>query len=394
MRGYGSLFLVLIIFLFSGKQGASGQFSFVNVAWITNAPGTLAGPQALTVAGDLLYAADYGGGLRIYNLTNPSSPANITNIFHDFATCVAVARGFAYVGCRSSLRIYDVSNPTKPMLRVSTTNSGVTSVLLSGNYLYLTDLSCLRTFDVSVPDNPIETHATNLSFRACFFAIDGNRGYLAGHDLAIFDLSSPSNPVLIKKLPAENENFAPAVAARSNVVYLPKIKHGLRIYDVTDPLVPTKIGDYQSGFENNANDVLLAKSYAIVQVSDYSSAKLKILDISNPVAPVPVGSTRCPGGYFSGGKLALFGNYIYLAGGSDGLRVYQLVPSLSVSRSNNGIAVSWPVALVNDYILQRNVTLDSNGWQDVSTAPTVLNNRNQIVFLPSSTNAFFRLRSP
>ena len=86
------------------------------------------GGEAYSVAlsGNYAYVANYGDGLRTYDVSDPTQPVcvghSVTN-YGGSADGVAVAGSYAYLAnYNDGLRIYDVSNPASP-LEVGHTNN-------------------------------------------------------------------------------------------------------------------------------------------------------------------------------------------------------------------------------------------------------------------------------
>ena len=79
-----------------------------------------------------------------------------------------------------------------------------------------------------------------------------------------------------------------------------------------DSLNVTKVGEIAL---SGARDVQIVGNYAYVAIE---SEGIRILDISNPVNPVEIGSCSTPGTAFS---IAHSGDHLYVADGYSGLRI-------------------------------------------------------------------------
>jgi hypothetical protein len=73
-------------------------------------------PNDVAVSGSYAYVADNWAGLRVIDVSNPSSPREVG--FYDtpgYAYGVAVSGTYAYVAdVWEGLRVIDVSNPSSP----------------------------------------------------------------------------------------------------------------------------------------------------------------------------------------------------------------------------------------------------------------------------------------
>lgn len=116
----------------------------------------------------------------------------------------------------------------------------------------------------------------------------GNLAYLAcgANGLRIFDVSNPANPVRVGQI-LSSSGAADGVAVSGNYAYVANNSDGLRIYDVSNPATPinvghTNIGGFPAG-------VAVSGNYAYLVGSDTG---LKICDVSDPANPAFVGQTN------------------------------------------------------------------------------------------------------
>ena len=98
------------------------------------------------VSGNLAYEAEFEGGLRIFDISNPLSPKLLGTWSGDSAVDqVIVAGKYAYVADKSAgVTILDVSNPSSPTVlgtytSINTTPYNPGIALSRGHYLYATD---------------------------------------------------------------------------------------------------------------------------------------------------------------------------------------------------------------------------------------------------------------
>ncbi len=98
------------------------------------------------------------------------------------------------------------------------------------------------------------------------------------------------------------------VFVKGNYAYVAAGMEGLRILDVSDALSPVEVGSYQTaeGALGRIENVQVIDTYAYL-VTNLSG--IRIVDVSNPTAPVEVGAYR-PGGNVQAMKLV--GTYAYL----------------------------------------------------------------------------------
>ncbi|MES2006506.1 MAG: hypothetical protein V4436_00190, partial [Patescibacteria group bacterium] len=143
------------------------------------------------VSGNFAYVADYAGGLKIYDVTNPKVPAllgSYTGI--TTANDVVVSGRYAYVADVSTgLVIIDVSRPNAPTLVGTYSVTGTAkSVALSGKYAYVTDSSghALRIVDVSNPASPTLAGSYNTGGNPNSVAVAGKYAYILDEAIALY----------------------------------------------------------------------------------------------------------------------------------------------------------------------------------------------------------------
>jgi hypothetical protein len=98
--------------------------------------------QGVAVSAAYAYVADYYAGLRVIDVSNPSSPREVG--FYDTsgtAYGVAVSGSYAYVADGpAGLRVIDVSNPSSPReVGFYDTPGTAYDVAVSGSYAYVAD---------------------------------------------------------------------------------------------------------------------------------------------------------------------------------------------------------------------------------------------------------------
>ena len=181
------------IYLQSGKG-----FQVINISdpdnpfevGFVDMPGTTSG--RLYVSDDYAYVATFDSGLRILDISNPSSPALIATYdgSRDFIS-VFVTNDLLYAihGNYNQLVILDVSTPSNPV-EISKTNfpdGNENDIFVRDNYAYIakqSDPNGLLIMDVSDPANPtvaarIETTAGGESKGANRVCLEGDFAYLS-----------------------------------------------------------------------------------------------------------------------------------------------------------------------------------------------------------------------
>jgi len=186
----------------------SGKYAYIGNEWVG---GTCSG------------ATIDGCELRIYDISNPASPTAVGGINVEQATYSVYISGkyvFAGTGVKAGtcsgttltgceFRIYDISNPASPAA-VSGLDFGVdvNSVFLSGKYVYVgTDAmdpgNELKIIDFSTPATPVEvggvdistvTYNINSVYASGKYLYVGISNDIAGNDFRIYDIPGIDAP--------------------------------------------------------------------------------------------------------------------------------------------------------------------------------------------------------
>jgi hypothetical protein len=314
--------------------------------------GQIGGPvQAIAVAGNYAYAG-IGSRLVILDISNPLAIKELgaTQPLDWYVEHVSVSGETAYVAAGMKLYIVAVSDPTHPdILSVYETPGYIEGVSISGQHVYLADGPAgMRIMDVKEPTNPVEVahvYSNNYVFHV---ATDGNFAYLAAGSggLLISDISNPLQPLEVGSL--DTPGYAFCVAIGGSNAYVADGWRGLRLVDVSNPVKPTEVASYDTGGwttgVTTSGEVLyvgdILTGLHVIDSPDGTSLKsvwhkqplfsqvkslvfqkdflyfaenngLQVMDISNPVRPLPV-SLYSPLDF--AGSVAVHGNYAYVAG--------------------------------------------------------------------------------
>jgi hypothetical protein len=143
----------------------------------------------VAVAGSYAYVADYDGGLRVIDVSNPADPQERGHCATpDWAYGVAVAGSYAYVAdFAAGLRVIDVSDPANPQERGYYDTPGLAfGVAVVGNHAYVADCGAgLRVIDVSDPASPQERGYHDMPSWAEGVALADSYAYVADHEAGL-----------------------------------------------------------------------------------------------------------------------------------------------------------------------------------------------------------------
>jgi len=198
----------------------------------------------VAIDGDMAYVADWTGGLRIVDISNPSQLTEISNVPIK-AWKIDAENDIVYVtdanpNYSDTLKIYNVSDPASPALLSSVTLPESSWDLEYDNgYVYIScNNSGLRIYDVADPEQPVEVSYVDLTW-VLDAEIQGSLAYIAAADwdggLVSVDISDPANPQILQIYNPEGwfQPFHVSVAAP--YVYASDIYGEIYVFDATDP---------------------------------------------------------------------------------------------------------------------------------------------------------------
>jgi filamentous hemagglutinin family protein len=314
------------------------------------------GVQSIYISGSLAFLSISNLGLRIVDISDPKHPhivatfAGVTNSYN----AVVVGR-YAYVADNVlGLVIIDISNPVSPTL-VSTSPiaGGTTHVAVSGNFAYLTDFNsgAIRIFDVTSPTTPtlvssyltagnpaIPRQQRGITGAPYSVSVIGQYMYIADFSSAveIVNVSNPRLPVHVgsyftnisaQRIQAGVPNTPVDFAVAGNNLYVADQVSGLYILNITNPTAPVLVGSYEPGGLAGSTyyGIQVVGNYAYV--ADFAGRLTKI-DVSSPMSPTLVGMSVTSD---RANAVAVAGNYGFLAT-STGIQIVDLnSPSAAIS---------------------------------------------------------------
>jgi hypothetical protein len=271
--------------------------------------------------GSYAYVANGRHGLRVIDVSTPSSPIEVG--FYDTpgqAYGVAVSGRFAYVGDHlTGLRVIDVSTPSNPIeVGFHDTPESASGVAVSGSYAYVADGYSLRVIDVSTPSNPIEVGFVDTGHGATDVVVSGSYAFVAGGHwdsgaLRVIDISTPEHPIEIGYFRIRVV-YGVDVSGRHAYV---AAASGLWVIDVSTPANPRTAAFFDT--TDHAREVAVSGVHAFVAKDNHPGEPtgLLVIDVSDPSRPVEVGNYDLEDAM----SVTVDGRYLYVTEGGKGLDV-------------------------------------------------------------------------
>lgn len=268
-------------------------------------------PGDVEVVDDLLYSANFWGGLEIFNISDPTFPVHLgSSHTAGYACGIQVCDTLAFVAAGfRGLEIHDISNPSAPVYLWNHFSDSVAwsyDLLVHGNRLYLPagygKYGGLCILEISDLENP--TLLSRSGDGASQVTIKNNLAYYTDfHDgLRIIDISSPTLPTWVGDYLLPGYTYQ--VVLKDTLAFVTN-DSGLYIADISEPADITTLYLYRT--TGQAEGIAVRGNLAYVTDAIYG---LQVLDISDPTNPQLLGGYDTPG---KGSKLTLKDSLIFLA---------------------------------------------------------------------------------
>jgi hypothetical protein len=248
--------------------------------------------QAFAISGDYAYVSE-GLSFVIFDISTPSNPVEVgRTMLPDMAWEIKIVGDYAYVAAWSKgLQVVGIADPTAPEVVGSwvpeSTGGWAYSVGVSGGYAYLGGSDHITVLNVSSPTEPAYVKDVGGTFWAREMAIDGSTLYIAGSSagMVIYSLSDPVTPAFVTAFNPTGYGYTDGLTMAGNYAYLADGLYGLRIVDISNPAAPMQVGKYPAEPYNHSGSfgkVALGGNFAYL--ADVEQG-LWVVDISTPTAP-------------------------------------------------------------------------------------------------------------
>ncbi|MBN2323516.1 MAG: hypothetical protein JXQ30_07275 [Spirochaetes bacterium] len=334
----------------------------------------------VAVSGDYAYVADGAEGLKVIDISTPTSPSLVDNGVYDTYSAygVTIQDSYAYIADgNSGLIIVDVSPAwvgSAPTLVGSIDTNCAFSVGLSGTYAYVADgTEGVKVIDVSNPASPRLAGGCD-TYYACDIIIKDGYAYIADNDdgFRVIDIAVPGSYSVYGPIAPGTNGSAMGVDLFEDVAFVATGMAGLDIIDVFEKDSPVRITTYDAGLDD-VSGVRIGGNSAVVY--DGCPVAMKVLDISEPSAPTG-GTVLSTAGAMS--DVTVKGDYA-IADLST-LKIYDISESSSIEQIGS-VEISGYIAVSGDYAYTAGYNDDVN-VVDISdpTGPFVVPGSNFATF--------------
>lgn len=304
----------------------SGGLAAVNIADRQNM--TLVGcldqsgtmPQ-VWAAGDHLFFCQYRSAVRTLDTRDPSQ-LQVLGSCHDVRSTadIAVQDDRVYLAIQSKgVDIYDSTEPGN--LRFVARIPGkdyVRCLAIRGTQLFCGDTSSFYMTDIRDPQSPVRHQECTIpDTYPAKIALSGDRAVIAASGgVSTVDISDPENPLLMGS--ADIGHYGRDVAVLGHHAFL--VASSLYVVDISDPFSPTEVHMIPYG-RGDASGICIYDQYAVVA----AGTRVQVYDIADPTNPVLLTEV---GGLRDASMVSAAGRHIYVTDSSAGkLHAFEIEPS-------------------------------------------------------------------
>ncbi|MBZ0171869.1 MAG: hypothetical protein K8E66_05770, partial [Phycisphaerales bacterium] len=247
--------------------------------------------RRVTVRDEVLYVSQVGGGVSLYDVSQPDAPQFISTLSvptdpHGIALAPATGPVEAmFVAGTSRVYCVDVSDPAAPAIQaelVSPGNDQAKDAAYGSGYLYVAYEGIGESWVIDVSDlkNPVQVGTLSAASR---LLIDGNRLYAStSADLQTYALTDPVNPAFLGEASVgpDISGFAP----HGGWVFTAAGCRGLlTVNPVADPVV----GGVPCRARGSATSVVILDGRAFVSATGDSDTwgTIQVVDLTVPLSP-------------------------------------------------------------------------------------------------------------
>ncbi|MHB1274522.1 MAG: LVIVD repeat-containing protein [Candidatus Humimicrobiaceae bacterium] len=264
-------------------------------------------------------------GIKIFEISDKSNPILISSCnTPGGANCLAVKDKYIFAAGKY-LQIIDISDIENPFITQSMELPGeVSKIEIIDNKAYFTTIDSFLVMDISNISSPefIDEFKANDEIKD--FCIDNNYAFLANwnNGAVILDVSREK----IEKVSEYPGKIISSISADENYLYV--LGNSLKVLDITDILNPVFLKDipvsgysYDIGVDNGIVYLLNgSKSYG-----EQYTGNLEIIKNHNTRDLKILASTTFNLDVLENLKMILKGNYAYIFGEKNGLKIFKLV---------------------------------------------------------------------
>jgi hypothetical protein len=283
----------------------------------------------VAVQGNLAFVADYTAGLKVLDLTDPTTPTEIGHVdTATFVTSEAVAGkdSFAFAGWWATpyFRSFDVSDPSHPEPAGSALVQTIPeAMVLRDTIVYLAGRLRFNVVNVARPREPVLVGSCVLTGYSGDLPLVDTTAYLSGPVLSVVNVARADSPRVVSTW----SRGVSGLDVADTVLYAVGQNARFWTLGVADPTSP-RLLDSITLPSYDGEDVAVVGTKAYV-----SEVSIRILDVSNPGDLRMIGQASVPQWT---PRLVYAAPYLYACCAEGGVCVFEILPTGIDERTGTG----------------------------------------------------------
>lgn len=170
----------------------------------------------MEISGDVVYVAEHTAGLALFDVSDPVNPIELPFVPIPDMMRIDQSNGWVFAAGTSSLTVVDATDPASAAIVANLTSAPGRDVQVVDDLLLVaSNQDGLHVVDISAPASPV--HLAQLDTEARVLSVGGVPGtaYAGGSSfppyqpmLLVIDLSDPANPSLVSEREVPQEPYA------------------------------------------------------------------------------------------------------------------------------------------------------------------------------------------
>ena len=269
----------------------------------------------LEVRGSRCYVADEGGGMKLLDISDPTTPHTLGELdtIGGAEACYSVVAtdSFAFMGWFNTpfFRVADVSEPTQPAFVGSCDPfEYAQDMVLRDSFVYCAENYKFQVVNVARPRAPQVVGTLSLPDYTSGMCLQDSLAYVSTYPLAIINVANPSQPEIVGSI----ARGAWSIFVKDTLAYLPNV--GLFVWNVANPAAPTPVDSLTFG--HMVYDVVVVDTLAYLACSD----GLRLANVADPHNMTVIALHSLP---YIGWRLAHDSQYVYVAMQDAGVCIFE-----------------------------------------------------------------------
>ena len=270
--------------------------------------------SGISLDGDYIYVSSVDSDFHILDVSEPENPIETGHCeLGQYLKRIIIFENFAYVSDNfGRLFVVDISNPESPSeFNCLDKSNKIFGADVSGDYACIAEeYTGIRLIDVSSPERPEEVgfYETRISTNEIHMAGD-LAFFLFEFSLQILNISNPEDPRRVGEFVSNANSFD--LDEQNDYAFLKRRDPSMEVIDVTNPEDAIEIASINI-FEPLTNSIIVNGDMSYI---DGILGRLSIVDISDPVNPFEVNILDIGGDIIGGGLMAVKDDYVYIGMG-------------------------------------------------------------------------------